>query len=217
MKKLLLVLTLLMVITSTYSQKRFNLTFLASPQVAWMTSDSKEVKGDKSFLGFGYGVEGDIFLGNENYSILTGLTVSTAGGSLVYRQPIEFGGTQLPIGTRVDYALKYLEVPLAVKMRTKDFNRMRFDAQFGLTNWLNIKTKSTTSDHSFEKESIRDEVRFYNIGLNVGAGLEYDLGHGNALTGGIVYSNGFTDVTTNSTINDVTTLKVLRFRLGFIF
>lgn len=217
MKKLFLVLTFLLVINLTYSQKRFNLAFLASPQVAWMTSDSKEVKGDKSFLGFGYGVEGDFFLGNENYSILTGLTVSTAGGSLIYRQPILFSGTQLPTGTKVDYSLKYLEIPLAVKMRTKDFNRMKFYAQFGLTNWINIKSRATTSDHSFEKETIRDEIRLYNIGLNVGAGIEYDLGHGNALTGGIVYSNGFTDVTTNSTINDATTLKVLRIRLGFVF
>ena len=217
MKKLLLVLPFLMIVTVTYSQKRFNLTFLASPQVAWMTSDSKEVKGDKSFLGFGYGVEGDFFLGNENYSILTGLTVSTAGGSLLYNRSITFDGIQLPIGTKVDYILKYLEIPLAVKMRTKDFNRLRFYAQFGLTNWINIKSRATTSDHSFEKDAIKDEVRLYNIGLNVGAGVEYDLGHGNALTGGIVYSNGFTDVTTNSTINDATTLKVLRIRMGFIF
>ena len=217
MKKLFLVLTFLLVINLTYSQKRFNLTFLASPQVSWMTSDSKEVKGDKSFLGFGYGVEGDFFLGNENYSILTGLTVSTAGGSLLYRRAITFDGIQLPIGTKVDYILKYLEIPLAVKMRTKDFNRLRFYAQFGLTNWINIKSRATTSDHSFEKDAIKDEVRLYNIGLNVGAGVEYDLGHGNALTGGIVYSNGFTDVTTNESINDAATLKVLRFRMGFIF
>ena len=62
MKKLILVIALLSVFTVTYSQKRFNLTFLASPQVSWLKSDSKENKADGGFLGFGYGVEGDFFL-----------------------------------------------------------------------------------------------------------------------------------------------------------
>lgn len=217
MKKLILVLTLMSVITVTYSQKRFNLTFLASPQLSWMKSDSKNINGNGSFLGFAYGIEGDFFLASENYAITTGMTVSTTGGSLTYRQSIPFDGKILPIGTKVDYYLTNLEFPFALKMRTKDFNRMRGFAQFGLTNWFNIKARATTSDHSFQKETIRDEVRFYNIGLNVGAGVEYDLGRGNAITGGLVYSNGFTDATTNNSVNDVATLKVLRIRLGFVF
>ncbi len=217
MKKLVLLLTLLSLTAEGYSQKSFSLTFLTSPQVTWMSSDSKDVKADGSFLGFGYGVEGDFFLGNESYSLVTGLTVSTTGGSLIYGTSTLFDGAQLPAGTKVDYFLKYLEIPLAVKMFTKDFNRTRFYAQFGLTNWLNIKTKATTSDRSFQKEAVSDEVRFYNIGLNVGGGLAYDLGHGNALTAGIIYSNGLNDLTTNSSVSDSVLLKSLRFRFGFVF
>ena len=217
MKKLILVLTILSVTTATYSQKRFNLTFLASPQVSWMRSDSKDIKANGGFLGFAYGVEGDFFLGSDNYAINTGMTVSTSGGSFTYRQSIQLGGRVLPIGTKVDYYLTNLEFPFALKMRTKDFNRMRYYAQFGLTNWFNIKAGATSSDHSLQKESIKDQIRFYNIGLNVGAGLEYDLGHGNAVTGGLVYSNGFTDATKNIGVGDITNLKELRIRLGFVF
>ena len=217
MKKLILVLVLLSVTAVTYSQKVFNLTFLASPQVSWLKSDSKEIKGDGAFLGFGYGVEGDFFLGSPNYAIITGMTVSTTGGSLVYRKSIPFDGASLPVGTKVDYYLTNLEFPFALKMRTRDFNRYRYFAQFGLTNWFNIKARATTSDGSFQKETINDEIRVYNVGLNVGGGLEYDLGHGNALTGGLVYSNGFTNTTTNRSLDNVTTMKVLRIRVGFVF
>lgn len=217
LKKFILVLTLLSVTLVTYSQKRFNLTFLASPQVSWMKSDSKEIKEDGGFIGFGYGVEGDFFLGSENYAISTGMTVSTTGGSLIFGKAVPFSGVILPVGTKVNYYLTNLEFPLALKMRTRDFNRFRYFAQFGLTNWFNIKAKATTSDKSFQKETIKDEIRFYNIGLNVGAGLEYDLGHGNAITVGLVYSNGFTDATTNKSSNDVTSLKSLRLRAGFVF
>ena len=217
MKKLILVLIFLSVSTVIYSQKMFNLTFLASPQVSWLKSDSKDIKSDGGFLGFGYGVEGDFLMGSENYAITTGMTVSTTGGSLIYGQSVPFSGKVLPAGTKVNYYLTNLEFPLALKMRTRDFNRFRYFAQFGLTNWFNIKARATTSDRSFQKETISDEIRFYNIGLNVGAGLEYDLGHRNAITGGLVYSNGFTDATTNKNSNDVTTLKSLRLRVGFIF
>ena len=217
MKKIILVFALLSVITVTYSQKRFNLTFLASPQVSWLKSDSKDIDSDKSFIGFGYGVEGDFFLGSENYALITGMTVSSAGGSLIYRKSVQLSSKILPAGTKVDYSITYLEFPLALKMCTSDLNRTRYFVQFGFTNWFNLKAKGTTSDGSFQKEAINDEIRVYNMGLNVGGGLMYDLGHGNALTGGFVYSNGFSDVTKNSGVNDATTLKVLRFRLGFVF
>ena len=224
MKKFILVLTLMSVMTVTYSQdryqvtfNRFNLTFLASPQVSWLKSDSKDIREGGSFLGFGYGIEGDIFLESENYAIVTGMTVSTTGGSLIYRQSISFNGTVLPVGTKVDYYLTNLEFPFALKMRTRDFNRYRYFAQFGLTNWLNIKTRATTSDRSFYKDPVEDEIRALNIGLNVGGGLEYDMGHGNALTCGLVYSNGLTKAMTNNAAYDAITIKVLRIRLGFIF
>jgi hypothetical protein len=219
MKKLLLILILLLIISFSFAQQRFNLTFLASPQISWLKSDSPHSVGGRSMAGFGYGVEGDIFLGSENYAISTGMTVSSGGGSLMYNTPIQFSGKMLPAGTNVDFYLTYLEFPVALKMRTRNFNRTRFFAQFGLTNWINIKAKATSNDsgRSFQKESVKDEVRFLNLGLNVGTGLEYDLGHGNALTAGLIYSNGFTDATTNGTIRDATTLKVVRFRMGFVF
>jgi hypothetical protein len=182
-----------------------------------MKSDSKEISPDRSFLGFGYGIESDFYLGSENYALTTGLTMSSAGGSLIYTPSINFDGKALPAGTKVEYFIKYLEVPLAIKMRSKDFNRTRIFAQFGITNWFNIGTKASTSDNTFQKEGIKGEVNLYNIGLNVGAGLEYDLGHGNSLTGGIVYSNGFSDATSNATVNESTTLRIVRFRIGFVF
>jgi len=217
MKKLIFVITLLSVFTVSYSQKRFNLTFLASPQVSWMKSDSKEIRGESGYLGFGYGVEGDMFLTSPNYAITTGMTVSTTGGSMIFRQAVLFDGELLQANTKVNYYLTNLEIPLVLKMRSRDFNRFRYFAQFGFTNWLTIKARATTSDGSFQKDAINDEIRFLNIGLNVGGGLEYDLGHGNAITGGLVYSNGFSDVTNNSSVTDVTTIKELRIRLGFVF
>jgi hypothetical protein len=199
------------------AERIVSFTFIASPQVSWMTSGSNEVINGKNHLGFDYGVEGDLSLRSDRYLFSTGLTVSSTGGSLRYRIPVIFSDKSLPIGTTVDYHLKYLEIPLVLKLRSKDFNRSRFYAQFGLNNWLNIKARATTSDGSFYDESVNDEVRLFNIGLNVGGGIDYDLGNHNYLTAGLVYTGSFFDTTNNSTVKDITTLNSLRIRLGFVF
>lgn len=219
MKKIGILVLFLLLTVIVCAQNKFNATFIASPQLSWLSSDSKEVSNESSKMGFGYGVECDIFLGSDSYAITTGMTIGTSGGSLVYNpgKDFEFSGKILESGTKVDYHLKNIEIPFAMKMRTRDFNRSRFFAQFGFTNWLNIKAKATSSDNAFSEESISDEIVFYNLGLNIGAGIEYDLGGKNSLTGGIVFSNGFLDTTTNSTVNDDTALRVLRLRLGFVF
>lgn len=194
-------------------------TFIASPQITWMTSGSKFARDSKSRFGFAYGVESDIFLASDRYSFLTGFVISSLGGTMEYTTPFRFNGSSepLPANTKVEYNLRYIEIPLAIKLRSKDFNNMRFFAQFGLNTWMNIKAKGSTSDGSFNKEIIGDEVRFFALGLNVGAGVEYDLGDKNSVTGGIVYSGSFNDVTSNSDISDKTTINSLRIRLGFIF
>ena len=218
MNKLILVLILFSLIANSYAQRRYDLTFMASPQVSWMTSTSKFIDEGKSHLGYGYGVEGDIYLHSDTYLIVTGMTVSTLGGSLIYKKAVPFDGKMVPGGTKVDYYLTNLEFPLALKLRTRDFNRTRFFTQFGLTNWFNLKTRATTNHPSFEKQVVRNEIRFYNVGLNIGAGLEYELGKGDAVTGGLVYSDGFSDATVNAGYKkDVTTINALRFRFGFIF
>ncbi len=199
--------------------KMVRFAFIASPQVTWLTSGSKLTKSNKNRLGFAYGIEGDVFLASDRYSLLTGFVISSVGGTLEYETPFRFNGSadQLPAKTKVDYFLRYIEIPLAIKLRSKDFNSMRFFAQFGLNTWMNIKAKGSTSDGSFDKDMINDEVRFFALGLNVGAGVEYDLGDKNSITGGIIYSGSFNDVTSNSDISDKTTINSLRIRLGFIF
>ena len=217
MKILILILILISAIAKSYSQKKFDVNIIASPQVSWMASDSKYINKGKSKLGYDFGVEGDIFLHSDTYLLVTGMTLSTIGGSLIYNKPMPFGGKELRGGTTVDYFLSDLEFPLALKMRTRNFNRMRYFAQYGVTNWINLRTKATASDTIFQKQVVKHEIRFYNIGLNIGAGLDYDLGHGNGLTGGLVYSDGFSDTTTKPRQKNNTSLNILRIRVGYVF
>ena len=217
MKRLILLFIFSGVMQLTYGLKRYDLTFIASPQVSWMTSDGKHIRNGSGFLGYGYGIEGDIFLHSDSYMIITGMTVSTDGGSLIYNRPMQINGTPVHVGTSVQYRMTNLEIPLALKMRTRNFNRLRYFAQFGVTNWINIKSSATSNNPTFQEVAARHQIRFFNIGLNIGAGMEYDLGKGNALTAGVIYSDGFSDLTKNPGIRENTSLNVMRLRLGFVF
>ena len=217
MRRLILFIILLSAVAKLYSQKNFDITLIASPQVSWMASDSKYINSGKSLMGYDLGVEGDVFLHSDTYLLVTGLTLSEVGGSLVYNKPMPFDGTVLRGGTMVDYYLTDLELPLSLKMRTRNFNHVRYFAQYGITNWINLRTKATASDTISQKQVVKHEVRFYNIGLNIGVGVDYDLGHGNGLTGGVVYSDGFSDTTTKSKQKNNTSLNIFRLRVGYVF
>ena len=81
--------------------------------------------------------------------------------------------------------------------------------------WMTSGSKDVNNGKN--RTTIDGEIPFYNIGLNVGGGVEYDLGNKNYLTGGIIYTGTFIDNTTNQTVTDNTTLNSLRIRLGFVF
>ena len=217
MKKLLLSFFLLLVMLFSFGQKKYDITLIASPQMSWMTSDGKHIRNGKGFIGYVFGIEGDIFINSDNYMIVTGVTLSKDGGSIIYNLPVQINEIPVRVGTAVEFNLTNLEIPLALKMRTRNFNRMRYFAQLGVSNWLNIKSVLTSDNASFQEIAEKHQVRFFNIGLNIGTGMEYDLGRGDALTAGLIYSDAFSDFTKNPGIKENTSLNILRLRLGFVF
>lgn len=219
MKQTIIALAFIFTFMGTKAEKPFRLTFLASPQFSWMKSDLSEIDNYNNSIGFNYGVETDIFWGSENYAFTTGLTINNIGGDFMYDTDgdFTFAGKSLPSGSSINFKLRYLEIPLALKLRSKEFDRFNFFAQFGIANWFKLKSESTSSEGTIKAGNVKDEFKFYNIALNIGAGVEYNLGENNAITFGLIFNNGFLDVTNNEELNDVTSMKIFRLRTGFIF
>lgn len=204
---------------SSSSNKKVNLSFVASPQLTWFGTNDDFVESEASKFGFDFGISADIFIANsDRYALTTGLTILSAGGDLRYtpEQPFSFANERLQPGTVVSYNLSYLEIPFALKLRTSQFHRTVYWGQFGLTNLINISAKCDTSDDTFKNNRINDEVNLYNAALTVGGGIEYDLGGGNALRAALIYNHGFTDVTADSN-DDLITLHCLKLQVGIIF
>jgi len=103
-----------------------------------------------------------------------------------------------------------------LKLKTSQFHRLTYWGQFGLTNYINISAKGETSEGTFKNDRIPDEVNVFNAGLNVGGGIEYDLGGSNSIRAAIIYNGGFMDVTSDSN-DDKVTLSGIKIQVGIIF
>lgn len=194
----------------------YRFAFVLNPQVSWLKSDHADVEANGNLMGYNFGIVMDKFFA-KNYAISTGLTINTTGGKLRYNSndEIDFsvgdGIVSLPSNSTFEYRLKYLEVPLSIKLQTNDFQRASYFGVFGLSGQVNIKTNDGSG------KNINDEVRMFNFGYQFGGGMQYSIGGDAYLMLGLTYNQGLSDVTSNKTIDDKANLNRLVFNFGVIF
>lgn len=220
MKRITLIASLFIIALTSWGQKRMQLSFTGSPSVNWMSTNNLSVNREKLVLGYDFGLNADIFFTeNERYSLTTGLQILNTGGSLTYRTsvPFAFSGATLPPSTQIRYHLRYVEIPLAIKLKTDQFRRIRYWGQFGLSSMVNIGATGDSNDGTFRKSNIHDEINLFNVAMNVGAGFDFDLGGNNSVTAGLIFQNGLVDVTTDNYFTDKTIINSIKIRLGLIF
>jgi len=220
MKRITLFSILFILFATSWGQMRMKLSFNASPSVNWMKSSSEFADKEKLVLGYDFGLSGDIFFSeDERYSLLTGLQIINTGGKISYgtNEPFEFSGATLPGSTSIRYRLRYVEVPLSIKLKTDQFHRTRYWGQFGISSMLNIGANGDSSDGTFDKSNIHDEINLFNVAMNVGAGFDFDLGGNTSFTSGLIYQNGLIDVTTDNDLTDKTIVNSLKIKVGLIF
>jgi len=208
---LFLLCLLLSANTQAQTEKRTRLAFVLSPQISWLNSDNSSVDGNGNLFGYNFGVVMDRFF-DKNYAFSTGLTINTSGGKLSYdpSTSMEIGGSTIENVTDATYRLKYIEVPFALKLITNEFHRTRYYGQFGLYTQYNIKTNDGNG------KSMSKEVNFFDMGYQLGGGMEYSLGGDTYMMLGLIYSGGFMDIT-NNVVSDKTTLNRFTFQFGIIF
>jgi hypothetical protein len=220
MKSLILSCILIASVVNGYGQKHIRLSFAGDPSVNWMRTSNSNTENGKSILGYDFGLNADCYLSeDERYSFSTGLQISNTGGEISYKSSsaFPFSGETLSTVSKVKYQIRYVEMPLAIKLKTDQFNRAKYWGLFGLSAMVNIGSKGTSNDGTLKKANINDEVNLFNLGMNVGIGFDYDLGGSNAVSAGLIFQNGLMDVTTDNTFSDKTIINSLKLKIGLIF
>jgi hypothetical protein len=196
------------------------LGFQASPQFSWMKSTNTLIVNDQIQAGIRYGLEADIFLlGIPRYSLNTGLFISNHSFRASYNleNPIVLNDLSLISPVSIKYKLNYLEIPMDIKLRSDQFYRLTYYGQFGITNLINISATANSSDFKLNGSNVSESIRLFNMGMLMGAGVEYDVGGNTAINFGIQYTNYFLDITSIKDLDEKTTLNTLRLVLGVMF
>ncbi len=169
----------------------------AAPQISWMKPDVDDYDSDGIKPGFSWGFIAE-FNFTENHCFATGFNMLFNGGNLKF--PATVGGVAGSMSR--EYFLKYVEVPLSLKMRTNDMGNMRYFGRIGLGTAFKIGSKKideftpvTGSVVTSDKSNYND-IAFIRESLIVGLGAEYKIKEGPKLGVELVFNNGFTNILT---------------------
>lgn len=220
MKQIALSFFIALLSVSTFGQQHFKLSFVATPSVNWLRTSNSTVENGKPNLGYDFGLNADYYFSeDERYALATGIQVTNVGGELNYHSTsdFDFAGVSLSGSPKIKYQLRYIEIPVSIKLKTDEFNRTYYWGLLGFSGMVNIGSKGTSNDGVIHKVSLADEMNLFNLAMNVGIGFDYDLGKTNAISMGLVFQNGLLDVTTDNSFKDKTVINSLKLKVGLIF
>ena len=218
MTRILVTTILLGALLSVQGQSVTKFSVHVDPQFAWFGSDEDYVEPNGSIFHLQFGLQMDRFF-EENYAFTLGFGINNMGGKLLYSDSTAFvskGDTLYALpGQSIKHNLQYLEIPLGLKLKTEELGYGTYFLQLGFNPMININASATSEDGAFAKENIRENIHVFNLGYHVGSGLEYRLGGATAAIGGIRWTSGLTDVTSNDDAN--ITQKVISIHIGLLF
>lgn len=230
-KSILIALTaLICAIGQAQDFKPWKIALHVDPNVSWLKPGNSQIEQGGTRIKFGFGIAVDKMF-TERYAFGTGLTILNTGGELSYlyngKQKKDGATDETEVIAKMNrtYNLKYLEIPLTLKLRTNEIGYITYWGQFGLGLGFNIGAKSDDEitfireyqpDDSGTPEvneqawidtkiasrlredvDIKDDIGLFRTSLIVGLGMEYNLSGDASITAGIVFNNGFNNVLKN--------------------
>ncbi len=212
MKKIA-VLALFLALISFNAMAQGDLRFgvQASPSFSWLDSDDKFVNSNGTNLGLRLGVFGEYYF-QENYAFTTGIGFAFGqGGTLLYDERGQFWTETedlpsaidtIPAGARLKHTVQYVEIPVGLKLRTREFGHIRGFAEPNITFGFKSKALGDLEATGFGDETrdlnIKKEINGLALSWGFGIGGEYSVSTATAIILGIYYQRIFTDVTDNN-------------------
>ena len=192
------------------------------PLISWFGSDIRQTDNHGARPGYNFGMTFNKYFGS-NYAFSTGISFISAGGRLINVDTtrLEFSNFQSVVlpGQPVIYKIQYLSIPLGLKFQTNEIGYVLFFANVGIDPKVRIGGKADIPAIEIEGENAANELKLFNMGWHITAGIEYSLGGTTALVAGLNFENNFLDITkeNNTQPKDKITHKMLSLRLGINF
>lgn len=210
--KILCIIALITISTTVMAQERaLRIGFSVSPMASWLSNNNNNIVRTGGNVGIKLGSSADIYF-KDNYSFTTGINLGFhSGGTLRYETGgnylpksdlsdaiLQTGDKPLPDGVKISYGLQYVEIPMGLKIRSKEVGYLRYFVEapmFSLAFLTRARGTIETPDQKYERENIYKDMSIFNIFWGLGAGIEYAISEHNSLVGGLYFQNGLLDVT----------------------
>lgn len=171
---------------SSYSYKPVSMGITFSPNVSWLRyGDSDDYRGTAG-LGFAYGLLTDFSM-SENYYFSTGLLINSLRTESTFDGII---GGDARVLRKSQHRLQYVEIPVAVKLKSTQRYHRSYYGKFGFTPGVKISARERVNDA--QKRQTIDGANTFRLALQIGGGVEWQLDHNLHLMTGLTFNNGFT-------------------------
>ncbi|MCC7231904.1 MAG: PorT family protein [Bacteroidia bacterium] len=205
MKKIFLLISALLTGTLLMAQESsIHFGLKAAPSLAWLKTDSEGIKSDGSKFGFAYGLITE-FSFSEQYAFATGIDIAYRGGKLTSTTTLKNSQNQdSTIKASSEFNIQFIELPLTLKLKTKEIGYLTYFLQVGVAPGINIRARAdqslTTESNqqrttsSSDDQDVKDNINNFNLSMIIGGGVEYTLSGSTVLLAGVQFNNGFMDV-----------------------
>jgi len=197
-----------------------------APNMCWMNTSTKGYSYDGLNVGVTAGFVSDIYFA-ERYAFSTGFNFDFYSGKLQYADSLSITGGKVNGVMSRKYSLIYLEIPLMIKMQTKEFGRFSFYGQIGFGTGFRLKASATDDfiaddgKMTTEKNDIGDETTLIRESVIIGVGTEYHIDQSTRLFFGLSYSNSLNNVLTGynskTGLNQKAWLNYAELSIGVLF
>ncbi len=220
---------------------RFKFGLQLSPSLSWMTSDFSALDGNGTNLGLKLATQAEFFFA-PNYAIETGIgfhfnsggTLQSANGGRFFSRSVDESSEYSEVvgpNTALKYSIQYVEIPLGLKLRTREFGYLTYYLEAPLFTF-GIRGNSTGSlsgggvSQALDDIDIKKDVRVFSLAWGFGGGVEYSVAESTRLFAGLQFSRIFTDVTKdkddiytgrNTSDDPKAGINSLTLRLGVLF
>ncbi len=193
-----------------------------TPNASWMVpiDTIHNAEGINANMGIEFIAD---FMLNEKLAFSTGIHIFNTKGTINYLDPIDVNQNSADFINTVtrDYDLKYVEIPLAIKGRTKEIGYTTLYGQFGLGLGLNIGADATDQRqkvYQYESNSwvefednyllpsspaIQNDIKLSRLSYILGIGVEQSIGDTYSLIVGANYNAGLINIHKGSEQADI--------------
>lgn len=237
MKPVIFLISLFTVQFVANAQVKFGLK--VSPHYSWATTNNKVTKSNGGRVNASYGLMMDWYF-SENYAFASEVAMTSFGVNLSLPATkyagIFYNNQTLPNNGKdlsYNYKMQYVQIPIMIRMRTKEIGYMRYYAELGLglgilsrakadieyeggkIDNMNVNAPDAADKFDIMNEKYSDRVQTLRTYMLIGAGIQYNFFGNSLLVAGLRYDNGLNRFTKDERWS--TSLNCLALHAGVLF